>query len=186
MKKVIWSLLTVLAVLFLHIALINQAEAARVAVLPIEIDEAKVERANDFNGYYWDIMIDRFKYPEYELIDDEKVAAAVPENRQQLFNKEALVKILDKTDAEIVVAMRLDIVEESPYPTFDEPMLECIMKGEFVGYNRITGKYYNKKINYKDKIEEVLTLRNDWQRDVFVAELKRYINRTLEDKKSKK
>ena len=60
------------------------------------------------------------------------------------------------------------------------------MKGEFVGYNRITGKYYNKKINYKDKIEEVLTLRNDWQRDVFVAELKRYINRTLEDKKSKK
>ena len=170
MKKVIWSLLTVLAVLFLHIALINQAEAARVAVVPIEIDEAKVARANDFNGYYWDIMIDRFKYPEYELIDDEKVAAAVPENRQQLFNKEALVKILDKTDAEIVVAMRLDIVEESPYPTFDEPMLECIMKGEFVGYN----------------IEEVLTLRNDWQRDVFVAELKRYINRTLEDKKSRK
>ena len=186
MKKVMWSLLSALAVLFLNTVLINQAEAARVAVLPIEIDEAKVERANDFNGYYWDIIIDKFKYPEYELLDDEKVAVAVPEERLKVFNKEALVKILDKTDSDIVVAMRLDRVEENPYPSFTEPMLECIMIGEFVGYNRITGKYYNKKINYKDNIEEILTVRNDWQQNVFASELKRYISRTLEDKKSKK
>ena len=51
MRKIIGSLLSALAVLFLNIALISQAEAARVAVVPIEI-EAKVERANDFNGYY--------------------------------------------------------------------------------------------------------------------------------------
>ena len=38
----------------------------------------------------------------------------------------------------------------------------------------------------KDEIEEVLTLRNDWQQQVFASELKRYINRTLEDKANKK
>lgn len=185
MRKIIGSLLSALAVLFLNIALISQAEAARVAVVPIEI-EAKVERANDFNGYYWDIVIEKFTYPEYELLDDEKVAAALPEKGLQAFSKEALVKILDKTDSDIVVAVRLDTVEENSYPSFSEPMLECIMKGEFAGYNRITGKYYNTKINYKDNIEEVLTLRNDWQQNVFASELKRYIGRTLEDKKKKK
>ena len=186
MRKVVWSLFSALAVLFLNIALINQAEAARVAVVPIEIDEARVERANDFTGYYWDIVIEKFTYPEYELLDEEKVAVAVPEKGLQAFNKEALAQILDKTDSDIVVAMRLDRVEENPYPSFNEPMLECIMKGEFAGYNRITGKYYKNTIDYKDRIEEVLTLRNDWQQAVFASELKRFISRTLEVKKLKK
>ena len=66
-----------------------------------------------------------------------------------------------------------------------EAMLECFMKGEFASFNRLTGKYYNKKLYYKGEIEEVLTLRTDWQQQVFASEVKRYINRTIEDKKAK-
>ena len=38
----------------------------------------------------------------------------------------------------------------------------------------------------KDEIEEILTLKNDWQQRVFASEVKRYINRTIEDQMKKK
>ena len=169
MKKVLSFVFMALTVLLLASPLGGVAEAARVAVVPIQIDDQKVARSGDFNGYYWDIMIEKFKYPEYELMDDEKVAAVIPDEGLQSFDQATLAAICEKTDAEIVVAMKL------------EPMLECIMKGEFAGYNRLTGKYYYKKMYYKEEIEEILTLKNDWQQNVFASNLKRYINRVMED-----
>ena len=59
------------------------------------------------------------------------------------------------------------------------------MKGEFAGYNRLNDKFFHNKLYHKGEIEEVLTVRTDWQQRVFASELKRYINRTLEDKKAK-
>ena len=181
MKKVISFVFMALTVLLLASPLGGVAEAARVAVVPIQIDDQKVERAADFNGYYWDIMIEKFKYPEYELMDDEKVAAVIPEEGLQSFDQATLAAICEKTDAEIVVAMKLNKVEENPQSFKMEPMLECIMKGEFAGYNRLTGKYYYKKMYYKEEIEEILTIKNDWQQNVFASNLKRYINRVMED-----
>ena len=176
MKKIVSFVFMALTVLLLSTPLGGVAEAARVAVVPIQIDDQKVERAADFNGYYWDIMIEKFKYPEYE-----KVAAVIPEEGLQSFAQSVLAGICEKTDAEIVVAMKLDKVEENPLTFRKEPALECIMKGEFAGYNRLTGKYYYKKIYYKDEIEEILTIKNDWQQNVFASNLKRYINRVMED-----
>ena len=181
MKKIVSFVFMALTVLLLSTSLGGVAEAARVAVVPIQIDDQKVERAADFNGYYWDIMIEKFKYPEYELMDDEKVAAVIPDEGLQSFDQATLAAICEKTDAEIVVAMKLNKVEENPQSFKMEPMLECIMKGEFAGYNRLTGKYYYKKMYYKDEIEEILTLKNDWQQNVFASNLKRYINRVMED-----
>ena len=60
------------------------------------------------------------------------------------------------------------------------------MKGEYAAYNRLTGKYTHEKLYYKDEIEEVLTLRTDWQQETFARELKRYLYRTLKDKSKKK
>ena len=60
------------------------------------------------------------------------------------------------------------------------------MKGEYAAYNRLTGKYTDEKLYYKDEIEEVLTLRTDWQQETFARELKRYLYRTLKDKSKKK
>ena len=78
------------------------------------------------------------------------------------------------------------IIKEKTMIFRREPTLEIFMKGEFAGYNRLTGKYFHNKMYFKDEIEEVLTLRTDWQQHVFASELKRYINRTLEDKTKKK
>lgn len=186
MKKIFVYLFSLMVINALGILPYGIAEAARVAVVPVQVNENRVERASDFESYYWDIIIDKFQYPEYELMEDEKVAAVIPEKALKTFNNALLAGIADETDADIVVAMRLDNVKENPMNFRREPMLECIMEGEFASFNRLTGKYYNKKLDYKGEMEEVLKLRVDWQQRVFASELKRYINRTLENKKAKK
>ena len=181
MKKLFTFIFAALAIFIMNVPFAGTAEAARVAVVPIQINDEKVERSADFNGYYWDIMIEKFKYPEYELMDDEKVAAVVPDEGLTSYDQATLMSLCDKVGAEVVVAMRLDEVKETPLTFRREPYLEVFMKGEFAGYNRLTGNYYHKKMYYKDEIEEVLTLKNDWQQRVFGSEVKRYINRTIED-----
>ena len=57
MKKLMAFLCSVLAVLFMNVALLGTAEAFSVAVIPIDVDVDKVKRAGDFNSYYWDIRI---------------------------------------------------------------------------------------------------------------------------------
>ena len=184
MKKLMAFLCSVLAVLFMNVALLGTAEAAHVAVIPIDVD-VKVERAGDFNSYYWDMLIDRFRYPDYELLDDDKVAAVVPETGLKTFEKAALSAVAEKVPAEIVVAMRITDVQEIPKSFMREPMVQCIMSGEFASFNRLTGNYYYKKINYSKDIHEIWTVRNDWQQEVFADYLRRGINRTLEDKGKK-
>ena len=186
MKKLVAFIFVLLAVFFMNAPFAGTAEAARVAVVPIQINDELVERSADFNGYYWDIMIEKFKYPDYELMDHEKVSAVIPDEGLASYDQATLMSLCEKVDAEIVVAMRLDEVKETPLTFRREPYLGIFMKGEFAGYNRITGKYYHKKMYYKDEIEEILTLKNDWQQRVFGSEVKRYINRTIEDQMKKK
>ncbi len=186
MKKIFAFIFAVLAVVFVNVPFAGTAEAARVAVVPIQIDDTKVERAADFNSYYWDIMVERFNYPEYELIDDEKVAAVVPEEGLASYDQATLMDLCEKTDAEVAVAMRLEETNERPLNYRKEAYLEIFMKGEFASYNRLTGKYYHKKLYFRDEIEEVLTVKTDWQQRVFGSELNRYINRTIEVKKKQK
>lgn len=185
MKKLFTFIFAVLAVLLMNVQLVGTAEASRVAVVPIQVNDEMVERAADFNGYYWDIMIEKFKYPEYELMDDEKVAAVVPDEGLTSYDQATLMDICEKAGAEVVVAMRLDEIKETPLNFRREPTLETFMKGEFAGYNRLTGKYYVRKIYDKDEIEEVLTLRTDWQQQTFAAELKRCLYRFLDEKNTK-
>ena len=185
MKKLFAFVFAALAVLFMQVPFTGTAEAARVAVVPIQVDDKLVQRAGDFKSYYWDIMVEKFQYPDYELMDDDKVAEFIPDEGLKDFSQATLMELSTKTDSEIVVAMRLDEVKEKPLNFRREATLETFMKGEFASYNRLTGKYYYKKLYNKGEIEEVLTLRTDWQQQLFASELKRYINRTIEQKKDK-
>lgn len=182
MKRIFAFVFAVLAVLFLQFPFLGTAEAARVAVAPIEINNDKVARSSDFNNYYWDIMIEKFRYPEYDLIDDAKTETVIPYDGLKSFDQKTLADICKETDADIVVAMRLDDVHAKIDRARRDPRTKCYMKGLFAGYDRLTGKYYCKKINFYREIETVLTLKNDWQRDAFASTLKRCLNQMLEGK----
>ena len=93
MKKIVTFICSVLAVLFMHMPFIGTAEAAYVAVIPIDVDVDKVERAADLTNYYWDLIIDKFQYPDYELVDDEKVAAVLPEEGLKTYDQSPIPKI---------------------------------------------------------------------------------------------
>lgn len=182
MKRMFAFVFAVMAVLFLQLPFSGTAEAAWVAVVPIEINDAKVARASDFNNYYWDIMVERLRYPEYDLIDEGKMDAVLPYEGLKSFDQKTLVSICDKTNADLVIAMRLDDVHSKVDRSRREPKTKCYMKGLFAGYNRLTGKYYNKKINYYGEVETALTLKNDWQYNAFTSTLKRCLNQMLNDK----
>lgn len=185
MKKVFAFMIALVTVILVNLPFSGTAEAAYVAVVPIDIDVDKVERAADFNGYYWDMIIERFKYPDYELLDDEKVSAVLPEEGLKSFDKASLMDVVEKVSAEVVIAMRITEVKEVPNTFLREPAVQCVMKGELATYNRLTGKYYYKKINYNEQIEAVLTVRSDWQQKAFADFLRRGINRTLEEQSKK-
>ena len=182
MKRIFVFIFAALAVLFMQAPFSGTVEAARVAVAPIEINDAKVARGSDFNNYYWDIMIDKFRYPEYDLIDEAKTEAVIPYDGLKVFDQKTLAAICDNTDADIIVAMRLDDVHGQVDRSRREPRTKCYMKGLFAGYNRLTGKYFLKKINYNSEMETVLTLKNDWQYNAFSSTLKRCLNQMLEAK----
>jgi hypothetical protein len=183
MKKVSSFIFALAALFIMNLSFSVTAEAARVAVVPLQVNEKQVERAKDFTNYYWDVIIEKLKYPDYDLVSDEIVGNAVPDEGLKSFDQATLKDVLEKTDAELVIAMRIDKVEERPYNFQREPKLNCMMKAEYAAYNRLTGKYYAKKINYSRLIEEVLTFKTDWQQEVFASELKRSINRSIEEKK---
>ena len=179
MKGLTTFVFAVLIVVFMPNLFFGKAEAARVAVVPIQIDDTKVMRFSDFSNYYWDVMIDQFRYPDYELLDDEIVEGVVPEGGLKSFDQSTLQDICNRTDAEIVIAMRLDEVRKKPDRSNRGPRMKFYMKGEFVGYNRLTGQCYNKKVNCSGSMEMALTYRNDWQKDTFVSSLKRCLKKVV-------
>lgn len=179
MRKLFAFIFAALTVLCLNVPFAGTAEAAKVAIVPIEINEQQVERAGDFTGYYWDIMVEKFKYPDFDLIDDDTVSKVIPEDGLKDFSKDTLMDVARRTGADIVVAMRLDKVTDRALNFRREPALECVMRGEYASYNRVTGNYYNKNIRYKEEIEEVLTYRTDWQQKAFARMTSRYVDRTI-------
>lgn len=179
MKKIFTFIMALCTIMCLNIPFAGTAEAAKVAIVPIEINADKVERAADFTSYYWDIMINEFTYPDFNLIDDSDMELAVPDGKLKDFSKETLMDVAGKTGADIVVAMRLDKVSDRAMNFKKEPTLSCVMRGEYASYNGVTGKYYSKHINYKEQIEEVLTYRTDWQQKAFARMTRRYVRRTL-------
>ena len=53
MKKLLAFMVALFTVILMGGPLTGTAEAAYVAVVPIDIDVDKVERSGDLNGYYW-------------------------------------------------------------------------------------------------------------------------------------
>ena len=182
MRNVKVLLSMVLAVFLINLPFAGTVEAARVAVLPLQFSDAVTERVNDFTGYYWDIMVEKFQYPEYELMDDEKISEILHDEDLKLYDKPSLADVAERADADIVVVMRLDRLDEESDYFRNEPIVHFRMNGEFASFNRLTGKYYNKKFYEKYDIGDELTLKNDWQQMTFAELTKRYLYRALKAK----
>ena len=182
MRKAFLLLCMSLMMIFAHFPFTGVAEASRVAVVPIQFNEKEVERTSDFTSYYWDIMIEMFKYPEYDLLDEEAVSNVLPEQGLSSFDQATLKDIINKTDSEIVVAMRLDSITIDDDSFAYEPITKVYVKGVYASYNRLTGKYFLKKFNLREEVEPELAFKIDYPQRMFASNLRRYIRRTADIK----
>lgn len=186
MKKFTSLFLLLVAVFCLSVPWTQKAEAARIAVLPLQIDpvveaeKAKDADTPDYGALYWELAAMLYKYPSFDMVGDDDLAKAVPAEGLKKFDRTALEDVANKTGADIVVVMRLDKLREKAINYRYEPMLDMFMQGEFASLNRVTGKYYHTDIYEKDSIEEQLTVRRNARQDYFVKNAKRYMKRAVE------
>jgi hypothetical protein len=183
MKKILGLILTVFAFVLLTAGPgSNKAEAARVAVLPLQTDNLVVdenEDTNDYSSLYWDEATDLFKFPAFELLGDDEVQKALPKEGLKDYSEATLKTMADKTESDIVIAMRLDNITSKNVFSRLERTEKTIMKGEFASYNRISGKYQHKLIDDENEVEEVLLVRGNWRAELFSKMARRYMSRAM-------
>ena len=105
MKKIVAFLFAVMAVVLLNTPLTGTAKAAKVAVVPIQVNEQEVERAGDFNSYYWDIIINKLEYPEFELLDEDVINVTLKKHIKDSDTMVSFIKsltIANQTDLDSV------------------------------------------------------------------------------------
>jgi hypothetical protein len=182
MKKLLGIIFALLAFIATSgITTTPAAEAARVAVLPLQQDNLikDEEDTHDYSTYYWDEATDIFKFPAFDLMGDDEVAKALPAEGLKDYSETTLKTIADKLEADIVIAMSLDKLTSSHVFSRREETVREDMRGTFASYNRISGKYLNRKVYVSDEVEEVLLVRGDWRGELFSKIAKRYMQQAI-------
>lgn len=163
MKKILNYLLLALVTICFALPLGGKAEAAKVAVVPLANNVAGDDMAGTI---YMQEALELFRYPEFDLLGDDVVIAAVGENGLADYSKAALQKVAQATGAEIVVAMQLDKLDAKRMPQRKEATLKMDLRGKFASLDTLTGAYYYKDLRDSRTIEEAVTVRGDWKHEV--------------------
>ena len=182
MKKLLGIILALLAFIATSgITTTPSAEAARVAVLPLQQDNLikDQEDTHDYSTYYWDEATDIFKFPAFDLMGDDEVAKAIPAAGLKDYSEATLKTIADKLEADIVIAMSLEKLTNSAVFSRREDTVREDMRGSFASYNRISGKYLTRKIYVSDEVEAVLLVRGDWRAELFSKTVRRYMKQAI-------
>lgn len=163
MKKFLNYLFLALVTICFALPLGGKAEAAKVAVVPLANNVAGDDMAGTI---YMQEALALFRYPEFDLLGDDVVIAAVGENGLADYSKASLQKVAQTTGADIVVAMQLDKLDAKRMPQRKEATLKMDLRGKFASLNTITGAYYYKDLRDSRTIEEAVTVRGDWKHEV--------------------
>ena len=145
-------------------------DAATVAVLPL-IDKTAVEGTNEvFCDNYFDVIKDQDKY---ELVDSEAFNKAVEKHtvKNELPSQEALKKISEEANVDLVIAIELDELSSDRAPSQKEDYQKLNLKGMTVYYDAETGKFTKHKIWDETVVDEMSIVRENfplrsWARNV--------------------
>lgn len=164
MKKFLNYCLLALVTVCCALPLAGKAEAAKVAVVPLANNVAGDELAGTI---YMQEALALFRYPEFDILGDDAVTAAVGSDKGLTdYSKASLEKIAQATGAEIVVAMQLDALDAKRMPQRQEATLKMDLRGKFASLNTVTGAYYYKDLRDSRTVEEAVTVRGDWEHEV--------------------
>lgn len=182
MQKVYrYFLMTVLAII-LSIPSFG-AEAASIALLPLINNIQGDEIANQI--FYKSAINAINAQKGFMLIENDKLTAAIEvANISKVVPTEGTLKKIAKDgNADIVIAMQLDVLKDDFVYDTNQDMLKLDLRGTAVAYNKITGKYYKHEIRDDKEIPAAMASRWDWTHDEWGRNVSREINRILDVKK---
>lgn len=181
MKKILqYFILTIMTVCF-YIPAFSSAEAATVALLPLVNNVKGDELAEQI--FYQEAIGTLNDYPEYMMIENDKLTAAIEKAHITDVTDEAALRAIAKDgDVDVVIAMQLDALDDSIIDSSEERTLKLDLKGYAVVYNRLNDSFYKHRI-YSDKtIPEALTSRWDWVHEEWGRAVRVEIDRALKAK----
>lgn len=183
MKKTLRLLLmTVMAICF-SLPCFGAAEAATVALLPlINNVEGGDELANTV--FYKNALSVLNSKKGFVVVENDKLNAVIEDAKigSKVPDAATMAKIAKDGDVDIVIAIQLDKLEDSPLNAGEETKLQLDMKGYTAAYNRITGKAYTHRIWGDKVIAEALTSRWDWTHEEFGRTVRLEVDRALRAK----
>ena len=179
MKYCLRVLLMALLVLGFAIPGFNKAEAAKIAVLPLAMQEQ-----DDTASRVWiEGCMKIFKFPEYDMVDDAAMDKALKEVNyaqagKQGPSEELLKAVMEKTGAKMAVMMTLDELSMEPIrPEMYEEYYKLVQRTRIMFVNNITGTKKAHRVNDSDEVEYAIIVRSDYMHDQFrntvILELKK-------------
>ena len=182
MKKIYRYLLMTLLALCLSIPALA-SEAASVALLPLINNVQGDEIANQV---YYKSAIGAINAQEgFMLVENDKLATAIEAAKitSKVPAKSTLEKIAKDGNVDIVIAMELNKLDDITLYSSEGNMMQLVLDGRGVAYNRITGEFYQHRIYDDKQIPEALTTRWDWTHEEWGRNVRAEINRILKVKK---
>lgn len=164
------------------------AEAAGVALLPLinNVDAVKAEDGTDITNqvFYKNALAAINSKKGFYMIENDKLTAAIEAANigNQVPDAATLEQIAKAGDADIIIAIQLDKLDDKVIDSSEERKLQLDLQGRVVAFNRLTGVAYEHRM-YSDKtIPEALTSRWDWVHEEFGRAVRVEIDRVMRAK----
>lgn len=183
MKRIFNGLL--LIVVCVMLSLTGKADAANALLLPVVNNVGREE----IESIYYNKVVEALKsHSEIELMDDnitEKIVKKY-ELGSKIPDKALLEKISEETDADYIISMQIDVMDERFKTTFEDELIELKMTGAISGYNRFEpGKkrFINSKIFVNETKDIAQIVRSDFSLQEWGHTVTAATNRIIHNKK---
>ncbi|MCD8175156.1 MAG: hypothetical protein LUD41_04355 [Phascolarctobacterium sp.] len=190
MKKALRYLLLVTLALCFSVPCFSRAEAASVALLPFinNVEDKEKHDAQDLGKvYYENAFAVLNSKPGFLVVEDDTLLNALEKNMVagQMPTEAQMRRIAIDGNVDIVIAMEIDYFDVTIRRGGEDDMLQMNCEGWVTAYNKLTQKYYRRRVYDDNTISEALTSRWDWPQEEFGRQMRREIEKILSVKNKK-
>ncbi len=167
---------------------VKPAKFVRVAILPVINLQEDIDYANTL---VFQKALTLFRYPDYELYDNEKLYKALEEldyyeKGKHGVSEELLRAIMEKSGAEMVVMVKLNELTQEKYLYGKEDLDQLILNMDVMAVYSWQKKASHMRVREKKTIEYGAISKSDWKMQEFGRavnlNLQRIANQGMKDK----
>ena len=167
---------------------VKPAKFVRVAILPVINLQEDIDYANTL---VFQKALTLFRYPDYELYDNEKLYKALEEldyyeKGKDGVSEELLRAIMEKSGAEMVVMVKLNELTQEKYNYGKEDLDQLILDMDVMAVYSWQKKASHMRVREKKTIEYGAISKSDWKMQEFGRavnmNMQRIANQGMKDK----